>query len=100
MKGETEKQLDPMYEVPLGTNNISEMMELKMSLLSTYPCTSKHGQQDPETNLKFASLINHQHQVMKEKKGYDMTIQGDHSPWRKPPIDIDLELHFSISSLY
>ena len=63
-----------MYEVPLRTNNISEMMELKMSLLSTYPCTFKPGQLDPENLLKFALLINHQHQVKKAKKGYDIII--------------------------
>lgn len=69
MKGE--KQLDPMYEVPLGTNNISEMMELKMSPLSTYPYTSIPGEPNPDSNLNYALPINHQHQVKKEKKEYD-----------------------------
>ena len=64
MKGETEKQLNPMYGISLRTNNVSEMMELRMNLLSTYPCTSKPGQQDPEPDLVFALLINHQHLVM------------------------------------
>ena len=27
-------------------------------------------------------------------------VQGDHSPWRKPPIDIDLKLRFNTRSLY
>ena len=29
-----------------------------------------------------------------------INIQGDHSPWRKPPVDIDLKLHFSIRTVY
>ena len=29
-----------------------------------------------------------------------LIIQGDHSPWRKPPVDNDLKLRFSIRTLY
>ena len=27
-------------------------------------------------------------------------VQGDHSPWRKPPFNIDLKLRFSIRTFY
>ena len=30
----------------------------------------------------------------------DIYVQGDQAAWTKPPVDIDLKLHFSIGSLY
>ena len=32
--------------------------------------------------------------------GVTYYVQGDHSPWRKPPVDNDSKLRFSIRTLY